>query len=119
MATVRAQLSPSFVDGSCTLVGVHIRRGDFLAEQSIAFGYVPADAMYVRRAMQYYRTKLGVMCTKHTAGITYRLKTCVYFIVLGDDPSWNKQQFNTLPNVHIAQMHHNPAVDMCLLTRAL
>jgi len=38
-------------------VAIHVRRGDFLREDKVAFGYTVADAAYFQSAMQYFTSK--------------------------------------------------------------
>ncbi|KAK6167453.1 hypothetical protein SNE40_021478 [Patella caerulea] len=40
-----------------TLIGVHIRRGDYLSSSSIKFGYVTASKEYIYRAQKYMESK--------------------------------------------------------------
>lgn len=40
-----------------TIIGVHIRRGDYLKKDKIQYGYQVASSGYVAKAMQYFRDK--------------------------------------------------------------
>jgi hypothetical protein len=59
-----------FMKDKCTLIGVHVRRGDFVNNNV----QQPAEKDYLDRAMRYFRTINT---------------TCVRFLVLGDDYNWN------------------------------
>ena len=41
-------------NNGCIFVGIHVRRGDYVANRK---GYIPADANYVRNAMQWFRNR--------------------------------------------------------------
>jgi hypothetical protein len=63
-----------FMNDKCTLIGVHVRRGDFTSAINQAEGHQAAEKDYLERAIRYFRT-INAKCVK--------------FIVLGDDYNWN------------------------------
>ncbi|OWF52800.1 galactoside 2-alpha-L-fucosyltransferase 1-like [Mizuhopecten yessoensis] len=44
-------------DKTLTIIGVHIRRGDYLKKDKIKYGYAVASSSYVDKAMDYFRDK--------------------------------------------------------------
>ncbi|XP_014770376.1 galactoside 2-alpha-L-fucosyltransferase SEC1 isoform X1 [Octopus bimaculoides] len=60
-------------NNSMTYIGIHIRRGDFLREKNVKFGYKTAPALYFENAMAYYRKQF----------------TNYIFIVCTDDIEWS------------------------------
>ena len=59
-------------------VGVHVRRGDMTTPYFINYGYVTADAPYLKRAIDYFRKRF----------------TKVIFIVCSDDIDWCKDNIS-------------------------
>ncbi|ELU01884.1 hypothetical protein CAPTEDRAFT_191310 [Capitella teleta] len=55
-----------------TLVGVHVRRGDFLKENSFHFGFVSAPVTYFEKAMNHFR----------------KILPNVLFYIASDDMTW-------------------------------
>ncbi|ESO82952.1 hypothetical protein LOTGIDRAFT_169777 [Lottia gigantea] len=82
-----------------TLVGVHIRRGDYLEDAIKASGYTVAPKEYLYRAMNYMR-------------IRYHK---ILFIVCSQDINWSNEIFRNKSDVIVAPVG-SAAVDMALLT---
>ncbi|CAF1209331.1 unnamed protein product [Didymodactylos carnosus] len=87
---------------NATLVGVHVRRGDFLSQHNINVGFTVSSAEYINKSMTYFTTKYQN----------------VYFIIASDDKTWcietfGKQQNN---NVLITPKHFTPSEDLAILT---
>ncbi|XP_050404402.2 galactoside alpha-(1,2)-fucosyltransferase 2 isoform X2 [Patella vulgata] len=82
-----------------TLIGVHIRRGDYLSSNSIKFGYVTAPKEYIFRAQKYMETKYS--------NITY--------FVCSNDLAWTNDVFKGQTDAIIVPI--GPAhVDLALLS---
>lgn len=47
----------SLVDFPLQFVGVHVRRGDYLAQYNVDKGYTVADAKFLQRSMSYFEDK--------------------------------------------------------------
>ena len=61
-----------------TLIGLHVRRGDFLSAISVNEGRVVADKNYIRKSMDFFRGKYKD----------------AFFIILSDDKQWCKNNIN-------------------------
>ena len=85
-------------DANKTLIGIHIRRGDFLSKGLIKLGAVVASALYVDRAKLYFRQKY---------------KDPV-FVVISDDIKWCKE--NIADNNTIFSTFKKPIIDLALMT---
>ncbi|XP_050404417.2 galactoside alpha-(1,2)-fucosyltransferase 2-like [Patella vulgata] len=82
-----------------TLIGVHIRRGDYLSSNSIKFGYVTAPKEYIFRAQKYMETQYS--------NITY--------FVCSNDLAWTNDVFKGQTDAIIVPI--GPAhVDLALLS---
>ena len=86
------------------LVGIHVRRGDLLNDDSIKKGYVTAAESYISVAMDYFIKKF----------------TNVIFIVCTDDMEWSKKHVvrkGSNPVIFSPFSHNYPAIDLCLLSQ--
>ncbi|XP_076437317.1 uncharacterized protein LOC143276598 [Babylonia areolata] len=81
-----------------TLVGVHIRRGDFLRADNVKKGYRTPPAGYYLKAMDYMRRRFRN----------------VTFLVSVDNTTWFRDSVTSAGDV-IVLKRHKPAVDMALL----
>jgi galactoside 2-L-fucosyltransferase 1/2 len=88
-----------FVSRNSTLVGVHIRRGDYTAKHVNDYGQITPNVSYYENAMQYFED----------------LYPNVFFIVASDDLKWTKQALMNRTNVHISVGNSGPE-DMALLS---
>lgn len=86
---------------SCLIVGVQIRRGDFLDKRNRDFGFIVPSERYIQRAMNWYRAHFS----------TIRL----IFLLLGSDYNWTNQHFGNLSDVLILKAE-KPEDDLCLLS---
>ena len=81
-----------------TLIGIHVRRGDFLDQRDIHKGSVVADRDYFIKAMSYFR----------------QLHPDVIFIVVSNDQQWCHQ------NIVGADVRYSPAeeaiIDFAIMT---
>ena len=59
---------------STTIIGIHVRRGDFLKEGEQQSGTAVADAHYIRKAMEFYRQRCPL----------------ILFVVSSDGMLWSK-----------------------------
>ena len=81
-----------------TLIGIHIRRGDYLSKILVKLGAVVASALYVDRAKLYFRQKY---------------KDPV-FVVISNDIKWCKE--NIADNNTIFSTFKTPIIDLALMT---
>lgn len=88
-----------FVSSNSTLVGVHIRRGDYTAKHVNDYGQITPNVSYYENAIQYFED----------------LYPSVFFIVASDDLIWTKQAMINRTNVHISVGNSGPE-DMALLS---
>lgn len=85
-------------------VGIHVRRGDLLLDESIKKGYVTVGESYINVAMDYFINKY-----KH-----------IIFIVCSDDMVWTKKHVKMRgdnPVIFSPFDHNYPAMDLCLLSK--
>ncbi|KAK6184935.1 hypothetical protein SNE40_007283 [Patella caerulea] len=86
-------------DSACVLIGVHVRRGDFVHKEHLRkYGYTSPDKNYYIKAMKYFRDKFKS-----------RL-----FIVASDDTAWCKKHING-DDVVFVRRNNTPEVDMAIL----
>lgn len=89
---------------NCITIGVHLRRGDFAAPTSMAFGYIPANKKYLRDAVNYFDKK-------------FKNQTIVY-ILMGSEPKWNYfVSKNITDNKIFIEKNETASVDLCILTK--
>ena len=81
-----------------TLIGIHIRRGDFLNDVEKKLGRVVASTLYFERAKTYFRQK-------------YKYPV---FVVISNDINWCKE--NIADNNTIFSTFKMPIIDMALMT---
>ena len=81
-----------------TLVGVHVRRGDFLSAKDIKRGKVVADRYYIKKAMDFY---------KH-------LYPDSFFVVVSNDKRWCKSNIEG-DNVLFSDFE-SPIIDMAIMS---
>lgn len=85
-----------------TVVGVHVRRGDYLKKEKIKYGYQVATASYVRKALQYFRNK-------------YR--NTVFLIFTNPNPADIKWCFDNINGSDVVHTKANAReIDMCALS---
>lgn len=82
-----------------TLIGIHIRNGDYSESYFASFGYQVAPASYLTSATNYYKN---------------RFKN-VLFIVCTNDFKWTSKVLSTENNIYIVK-GNSAAVDMALLS---
>ena len=79
------------------LVGIHIRRGDFIEQKNA--GYIVSNITYIENAIKYYE----------------RQKKETMFVVATNDPTWTKTHVLPLrENVYLSPFT-SPVDDLCLL----
>ena len=81
-----------------TLVGIHVRRGDFLKEVNIKLGRYIVGVDFLAKAKEYFRRKY----------------TDAVFIVISDDMKWCKE--NIADNNTLLSTFKTPIIDMALMT---
>ena len=80
-----------------SLVGIHIRRGDFITQAK--FGYTISNITYIENAMKYYE----------------RQNNSIMFVIATDDPHWAKEYVLPLRmNIYLSPFT-SAFDDMCLL----
>ncbi|KAK2164804.1 hypothetical protein NP493_1397g00026 [Ridgeia piscesae] len=83
-------------------VGIHVRRGDYLHQNSIEKGYTVADSGYIERAMSYFTTKY------HN----------VIFVVCSDDMQWSRTHVKSRTHLVVySPFTETAALDLCTLAR--
>ncbi|XP_062612387.1 galactoside alpha-(1,2)-fucosyltransferase 2-like [Saccostrea cucullata] len=82
-----------------TLVGVHVRRGDYTSKPVNDYGQITPNASYYENSLDYFEN----------------LYPSVLFIVASDDLKWTKDAFKNKTNVHISLGNSGPE-DMALLS---
>ena len=82
-----------------TLVGIHVRRGDYTSKTVNEYGQITPNASYYQNAMNYFE----------------KLYPQVLFIVASDDLKWTKIALKGRENVHISLGNFGPE-DMALLS---
>ncbi|XP_076084922.1 galactoside alpha-(1,2)-fucosyltransferase 2-like [Mytilus galloprovincialis] len=85
------------------VVGIHIRRGDYLDKDKIAYGYQTADEEYINKSMNYFRSKF-----KHVLFLAY---TSYYW----KDLLWREKHVGGSDVVRMRVT--SPEVDMCVLSK--
>ena len=81
-----------------TLVGIHIRRGDFLSEKDIKRGKCVADKHYIKKAMDYFK----------------KLYTDCVFVVASDDIPWCRE--NIVGDHVVFSGFKEPIIDLAILS---
>ncbi|KAL8598421.1 hypothetical protein ACOMHN_032698 [Nucella lapillus] len=84
-----------------TLVGVHVRMGDYLSKRAISTGKRIAPPDFYLRAMAYFRSKF------HD----------VIFVVITSKADWFKNNVTNASDVTVLGWSDSPAVDMEVLSR--
>ena len=85
------------------LIGIHVRRGDFLKPDFEKFGYTVADKQYIRHAMNYMENLLP--------------DSKLVYIVCGSDVEWNKANIvSDTAYIHY-QEDNSSEVDLAVLTK--
>ena len=80
------------------LIGIHIRRGDFLIARHASVGFTVADGNYIRRAMEWYRRKSD---------------KCL-FVVVSDDKRWCR---DNIKGGDVIYSHYEKGIiDMAILS---
>ena len=82
-----------------TLVGIHVRRSDFLSDRAVRFGRVVVSVYYIEQAKKHFR----------------RNYKDPVFVVISDDIQWCKD--NIADNNTIFSTFKEPILDMALMTR--
>ena len=85
---------------STTLIGVHIRRGDFLIQTHVDMGYAVATEDYVKKAVQYFQNKFN----------------CI-FVIATNDRTWADSVFSKLTNIqYVFTGTDSPYIDMSIIS---
>ena len=83
-----------------TIIGVHIRRGDFLVQAHIDMGYTVATEAYVKKAVQYFQDKFNC-----------------YFVIATNDRTWAESVFSSLINIqYVFTGIDSPYIDMSIIS---
>ena len=81
-----------------TLIGLHVRRGDFLRLTAVHEGRVVADGNYTRKSMSFFREKYKD----------------AFFVIVSDDQKWCRKTING--SDVIFSPFKEPIVDMAILS---
>ena len=84
-------------DDNKTVVGIHVRRGDFLSDFAVRAGRVVVSAYYIEKAKKYFRKNYEDPV----------------FVVISDDIKWCKD--NIADNNTIFSSFEEPILDMALM----
>ena len=85
---------------STTLIGVHIRRGDFLIQAHVDMGYTVATKDYVKKAVQYFQNKFNCL-----------------FVIATTDWTWAESLFSNLTNIqYVFTGIDSPYIDMSIIS---
>ncbi|CAC5413513.1 FUT1_2 [Mytilus coruscus] len=85
------------------IIGVHIRRGDYLTTHNIKYGYNVASKAYLQKAFDHFRSKY---------------KNCLFLVFTGtnkEDIKWRDENVHGQDVLKVAANDRN--VDMCALTK--
>lgn len=83
---------------NCTIIAVHLRRGDFLNDFILAHGHTPASEDYLQRAVNFFETRL------FDKAITPKSK-CLAFVLFGNEYDWNSDASLNITLLHPKQSH--------------
>jgi len=85
------------------IIGVHIRRGDYLLPEKIKYGYNIVTKKYINNAFQYFRTRYN--------------NTCLFLVFSGtgkEDIKWREENIKGNDVLNVVA---NPRdIDMCALS---
>ena len=85
---------------STMLIGVHIRRGDFLVQAHVDKGYTVATEDYVKKAVYYFQNKFKC-----------------FFVIATNDRTWTESVFSSLINIqYIFTGTGSPYIDMSIIS---
>jgi galactoside 2-L-fucosyltransferase 1/2 len=82
-------------------IGIHVRRGDILAQESVLFEHTIPSIDYIKRAMAYFNSR-------------YVEKTL--FFVACDDKAYCEQMSHGLTTVQVTPRNYSPAEDLAVLS---
>ena len=89
-----------FLHKNTTLIGAHIRRGDFLLQVHVDLGYTVATQDYVRKAVQFFQNKFNCL-----------------FIIATNDRAWVESVFSNLMNIkYVFTAAGSPSIDMSIIS---
>lgn len=91
---VKNFLEQNVTDNTSQLIGIHIRRGDFVGQRTVS------SDQFIFKAMDYFQRKY------------HQTK----FIFVSDDKKYCRNQFGKRNDTYITPNSFNPAQDMALLT---
>ena len=87
-------------NSSTMLIGVHIRRGDFLVQAHVDMGYTVATEDYVKKAVQYFQDKFN----------------CI-FVIATNDRTWAESVFSNLVNIeYVFTGIDSPYIDISIIS---
>ncbi|XP_063415480.1 galactoside 2-alpha-L-fucosyltransferase SEC1-like [Mytilus trossulus] len=91
------------ITNTLQIIGVHIRRGDYLKPGKVAFGYKVATKSYLNKAFKFFRSKF---------------KNCLFLIFTApnrEDLKWRKYHMNGSDVINVDANERD--VDMCALSK--
>lgn len=98
---LRKALNETGSTSNVTFIGVHVRRGDFLSERSVKFGYSVASAEYLARASAYFEERF------HN----------ILYIVCSNGMKWVKEKFKPKHGKVVFSEDKTAIHDLALLSR--
>ena len=87
-------------NSSTMLIGVHIRRGDFLVQAHVDMGYTVVTEDYVKKAVRYFQDKFN----------------CI-FVIATNDRTWAESVFSNLVNIeYVFTGISSPYIDISIIS---
>ena len=87
-------------NSSTMLIGVHIRRGDYLVQAHVDMGYTVATEDYVKKAVRYFQDKFN----------------CI-FVIATNDRTWAESVFSKLVNIeYVFTGINSPYIDISIIS---
>lgn len=83
-----------------TIIGIHVRRGDYLSSYERRQGRLVADRDYIKNAIKYFQA---------------RFKNC-HFVVCSDDMKWSKDNIRLNNSEITFSIFREPIIDMAILS---
>ncbi|KAL3871033.1 hypothetical protein ACJMK2_039057 [Sinanodonta woodiana] len=94
-----SQFVDGFRDKHKTIVGIHVRRGDFKTQEKEMIGYTTAPLSYIQKSMNYFRDRYND----------------TFFVICSDDITWCKNNIRG-NNDTVFSSFDNPGSVMAMLS---
>ena len=86
------------LSGNTTLIGVHIRQGDFITSRHL--GYTVASKNYIEQATDFFKNKYN----------------CTFLIATNGNTEWINDIFSAIANIQFYFTNLKPYIDMAVLS---